>query len=110
GVAAIALGVWINVSQSRAFRAAGIQIHPEATPVRLRRDGLYRWSRNPMYGGMVLALVGASLASSSWWSLFVAPLFAAYLASRFIGPEERRLESELGDAYRAYRREVRRWI
>ena len=82
---------------------------PEAA-ARLVVSGIYRRTRNPMYLGMLLALLG--------WGVFLANLLAIVLAAMFvpvmnrlqIGPEERVLAARFGTAFTAYRSTVRRWL
>ena len=72
--------------------------------------GLYRYSRNPMYVGVMLILTGETLF---WWS----PALALYAAVVFIAfnlfillHEEPRLRRVFGPEYESYMRQVRRWI
>ena len=73
-------------------------------------SGAYRITRNPMYVGMLLMLIA--------WALFLAAplaiagplLFFAWIGRFQIAPEERVLEAMFGEDYRAYRRQVRRWL
>jgi protein-S-isoprenylcysteine O-methyltransferase Ste14 len=110
GLLPLAAGLALNVTQSSAFRRRGIPIHPRATPTALRIEGPYRWTRNPMYLGMVLALSGAALLLGAATAMLVAPAFGWLLARRFIHAEERALAARFGAEYEAYRRRVRRWL
>ena len=67
-------------------------------------------SRNPMYLGMALVLVGASFALGRVGPLGVAAAFAWFVDRHFIRHEETMLEHEFGATYRDYRARVRRWI
>jgi protein-S-isoprenylcysteine O-methyltransferase Ste14 len=73
-------------------------------------DGVFRVSRNPMYLGMVCILIGLSICLASLTPLVVMPLFASWLTVQFIVPEEQGLVKLFGDAYRAYKTKVRRWV
>ncbi|HEY3403849.1 MAG TPA: isoprenylcysteine carboxylmethyltransferase family protein [Ohtaekwangia sp.] len=73
--------------------------------------GLYKYSRNPMYVGVMLLLIGEGVfiwTSSSLWtyvlSVFVA--FNLFIVLR----EEPRLKRDFGSAYDIYRKSVRRWL
>jgi protein-S-isoprenylcysteine O-methyltransferase Ste14 len=72
--------------------------------------GIFGFSRNPMYLGLVLLLVGWALwlGTASPW--VVLPLFAIFLYAAQIVPEERALEAMFGEAYGTYRQKVRRWV
>lgn len=72
--------------------------------------GVYRWSRNPMYLGMALALLGLA----AWWSsvpgYLAVPAFVAYLTRYQILPEEQALLAKFGPEFSAYTQQVRRWV
>ena len=73
-------------------------------------SGPFRVSRNPMYTGHAVSLVGAALWAGSWWVLAADAL--AVLATRqlVIAPEEDYLTRRFGDQYETYRSRVRRWL
>lgn len=73
-------------------------------------DGVFRWSRNPMYLGMVVILVGVCFIAGSATVWLVPPGFVWVIDRRLIRLEERRLAERFGDDYRAYRHRVRRWM
>ncbi|MBS1793008.1 MAG: isoprenylcysteine carboxylmethyltransferase family protein [Acidobacteria bacterium] len=72
--------------------------------------GLYKYSRNPMYVGVMLMLAGECLFWPSWGlAVYAAVVFAAF--NLFIRlHEEPRLRRDFGPEYENYRRRVRRWI
>jgi protein-S-isoprenylcysteine O-methyltransferase Ste14 len=72
--------------------------------------GIYRWTRNPMYLGMALALAGWGLYLGNFGALALVGLFVMYIDRYQIDPEERALTARFGDAFAAYRRRVRRWL
>lgn len=72
--------------------------------------GFYRVSRNPMYLGLLLLLIGGVLRSGNVASLIVLPAFIAYMNRFQIEPEERVLTELFGDEYRAFMARTRRWI
>ncbi len=94
----------------RQFRQAGTTIHPHDRSSSLVTEGLFRYSRNPIYLGMACALLGAALFLGSLLPLVVVPLFMWIIQSQFIVNEERMLEDKFGEAYRVYKTRVRRWL
>jgi protein-S-isoprenylcysteine O-methyltransferase Ste14 len=72
--------------------------------------GIYKISRNPAYLSLVLLYIGISfLINSIWILILVVPAF--YSIQKFcIEREEKYLEGKFGDPYRAYKKQVRRWI
>lgn len=73
-------------------------------------SGIYRLTRNPMYLGMLMALLGWCVYLSAPLA-FLGPVFFMFYIGRFqIAPEERVLTSLFGDEYAAYCKRVRRWL
>ena len=105
GGACAASGVW-------AFRRAGTTVdpmRPEASR-EVVRSGIYAYSRNPMYLGFALALLGWAWLLSHALALALLPGFVVYMNRFQISPEERVLAQHFGLAYQSYRSQVRRWI
>jgi len=73
-------------------------------------SGFYRFSRNPMYLGLLLVLLGTSLIFGSLTSLFVLPLFIGAINYLQISSEEKALELLFGEEYLNYKQKVRRWL
>lgn len=73
-------------------------------------SGLYRWSRNPMYLGMALALLGSAAWGSAFAGYLLVPGFCGYLTRFQIVPEEKALLSDFGPEFAQYMSKVRRWI
>jgi len=74
------------------------------------QDGFYRFSRNPMYLGMLLILTGIGIWLGNVLALLLAPAFIGIMTHWYIVREEQLLEARFGDQYRAYRQRVRRWL
>ena len=72
--------------------------------------GVYSFTRNPMYLGMVLVLLAWTVFLASPWTLAGPALFALYITRFQIVPEERVLAELFGNSFAAYRKRVRRWI
>jgi protein-S-isoprenylcysteine O-methyltransferase Ste14 len=106
--AAIGLGV-VAVA---IFLMKGTTISPH-TPQKtssLVTTGLYSFSRNPMYLALLLALIGFAVARGHPLGLLPVVGFVIVMEVLQIRPEEAMLEEKFGDAYRAYKARVRRWI
>jgi protein-S-isoprenylcysteine O-methyltransferase Ste14 len=85
-------------------------LHPFERPARLVTDGVFRVSRNPMYTGMLLSLVGVAIMLGSLSPLVAIPIYVAVIRARFIDHEERVLEQCFDADYQRYRGRVRRWL
>lgn len=110
GAVPAALGVLIVLISAGLFRFRKTTINPFGKPVVMVQDGFYRLSRNPMYLGMLLVLIGIGLWLGNALALLLAPAFVATMTRGYIVREEQVLEERFGDVYRAYRARVRRWI
>ena len=73
-------------------------------------QGAFRFSRNPMYLGMVLALLGFAVYLGTVAAISLLPVFIAYMTQFQIKPEERYLTEKFGNKYLHYVEQVRRWI
>lgn len=73
-------------------------------------SGLYRFSRNPMYLGVLLLLAGETLFFQSVYLLIYSLIVATSFNLFVIFREEPRLQKDFGDAYKEYCRKVRRWL
>src|SRR5262245_20207051 len=94
------------------FKRAGTTINPlkpEKTTT-LVTSGIYRFTRNPMYVGLALIVLGWAAFLCSAWAL-VGPVAFVFYVSRFqIAPEERVLSAIFGATYAKYTSRVRRWL
>ena len=110
GSVLFAAGIGLALWGARTFAAAGATILPTERSTHIVETGPFRFSRNPMYLGMVVALTGAALALGTPVPWLAPIAMALLLRFRFIANEERALEASLGEAYLAYKRRVRRWL
>ncbi len=92
------------------FRRHRTTVNPYAGASTLCTEGPFRFSRNPIYVGDWLLLAGGTLLLNTWWAWIFAPLIWLTIRYGVIRHEEAHLEAKFGDAYRAYKARVRRWI
>lgn len=110
GVVPLGFGVWLNLAADRAFKDRGTTVKPFECSSALVTDGAFRLSRNPMYLGMVLILIGVALFLGSLAPFLIAAGFLAIMEARFIPVEERMLAETFGEAWVAYCAKTRRWL
>ena len=112
GMLLIATGFAVAMAGVREFRRARTTVNPlkpDAASA-LVTSGVFRYSRNPMYLGMLLVLAGwAALLGNPVATLMLIP-FVLMLNSLQIEPEERVIAARFGAEFASYRRRVRRWI
>lgn len=111
-VALAAIGVVVALSGVISFRRAQTTVNPlkPETSAALVTTGVYSFTRNPMYLGMVLGLFAWAVYLSSVWSLLGPVAFALYITRFQIVPEERVLDRLFGASFAAYKKRVRRWL
>lgn len=98
-------GLWTFARARTTFNP----LHPERT-TRVVQTGIYRLTRNPMYLGISIMLLGWGLWLAHPLALLWVPLAMAYLQRFQIRPEERILRAHFGEAYEDYCQRVRRWL
>lgn len=106
------LGIGIALSGIVCFRRAKTTASPlrPSAASSLVTGGIYHFTRNPMYLGLLLVLLGWALFLRNGAAFVLLPCFMLYLNRFQIGPEERALASRFGDAFAAYRNRTRRWL
>jgi protein-S-isoprenylcysteine O-methyltransferase Ste14 len=110
GVIPMLLGLGLNVWAAREFRKARTGFQLRGGGADLVTSGPFRFSRNPMYLGMLLWLLGLAVLLGSLIA-FVFPALLFLLANFYAVPlEERAMAETFGERYAAYRRRVRRWL
>jgi protein-S-isoprenylcysteine O-methyltransferase Ste14 len=104
-------GIAVAIAGVLHFRRARTTVNPlrpeQATA--MVTTGVYRWSRNPMYLGMLLVLAAWAAWLGSLLALAGLPLFVAYMARFQIVPEERALAARFPEEFARYAASVRRW-
>jgi protein-S-isoprenylcysteine O-methyltransferase Ste14 len=92
------------------FRRAGTTPNPTGEVTAFVINGPYRFTRNPMYLGLLLLQGGMAFVLGNAWVLLLSVLSFILLDRIVIAGEERYLEAKYGAAYVDYRRHVRRWL
>ena len=110
GGAFILVGLVLLVIAGGLFQRAGTDMIPFREVSALVTTGVYRFTRNPMYLGMALVLLGCAVTVGASSSLIVPPVFMVIIEMRFIRPEEQMLNELFPEEFPAYCRRVRRWI
>ena len=107
-----AIGAAVAMGGVMSFRRARTTVNPlkPETSAALVSTGVYSFTRNPMYLGMVLGLFAWAVYLSSVWSMLGPVLFALYITRFQIVPEERVLDRLFGASFAAYKKRVRRWL
>ncbi|MEJ2089429.1 MAG: isoprenylcysteine carboxylmethyltransferase family protein [Gammaproteobacteria bacterium] len=110
GVLPVAAGIGLAIQGSRLFSKAGTNIVPFSESTALVTSGVFSLSRNPMYSGMMLVLIGTALLLNGTLPWLVIVPFFAIIRGYFIRHEEALMEQTFGEEYLTYKSLVRRWL
>jgi len=103
-------GLLLDGAAAGYFRRLGTAVEPWKPSTVLGTDGLYRFSRNPIYLGFAITYAGLAIAMDSVFVLLLL-IPCLFVVDRFvIQREERYLSAKFGADYDAYRARVRRWL
>jgi protein-S-isoprenylcysteine O-methyltransferase Ste14 len=103
-------GFALGMPAFRGMLRARTSPNPHHPSTALVRDATYRFTRNPMYLGMLLSYAGLFIFFQNPWFILFLPLLIWSFTAFVIIPEERYLEEKFGREYQEYKSQVRRWI
>ncbi len=110
GWALLVTMVALAISAVRTFRRHRAAINPLGQATTMVASGPFRYTRNPMYLGLLMLHLGGTLAFRlPWAAILFVPVFLA-LNFGVIVPEEQYLAAAFGEPYALYRQRVRRWL
>lgn len=104
------IGFLLGVGAFIEFRKARTTLDPHGSVKQLVTTGVYRFTRNPIYLGFLLMVIGLPLNSGISWGIVIAPFFATTMKKLVIEKEEAYLEKKFKEQYTGYRSKVRRWL
>lgn len=110
GSVLIVAGLALVLAAMGRFRKAGTNVPTPLPATALVTDGLYRFSRNPIYVGMSLVFAGVAVAADNAWLMGLWAVLLIVIRYGVIAREEVYLERKFGDDYRRYTASVRRWL
>jgi protein-S-isoprenylcysteine O-methyltransferase Ste14 len=108
--AILLVGVGLVFTAIRQFRMHHEHPSPYQPTHAIVSSGVYRFTRNPIYVGFMIVVIGAAIGFNSWWVLLsIVPLFLL-LQFGVVLREEKYLSGKFGSPYDDYRGRVRRWF
>jgi protein-S-isoprenylcysteine O-methyltransferase Ste14 len=110
GAAVAVAGFALEAAAGAALGRAGTDTRPYGTPTALVETGPFRWSRNPLYLGMLILVTGLAVAAGVEWGVLLLPLLWLGLDRMVIPAEERSLREAYPREWQAYAARVPRWI
>jgi protein-S-isoprenylcysteine O-methyltransferase Ste14 len=110
GLAMSLVGFLLGIAAFLEFRKAHTTLDPHGAARQLVTSGIYRYTRNPIYLGFLLLVMGLPLYSGLYWGILLAPLYVLLMNRLIIQHEESYLERKFGKTYTSYTSRVRRWL
>ena len=110
GIIPVACGIILNLIADGAFKKAKTTVKPFQESTSLVTTGVFSLSRNPMYLGFVLILIGSGILLGSLTPFIILPIFIVLINRNFISIEEQMLQDKFGKEWSEYKSKVRRWI
>jgi protein-S-isoprenylcysteine O-methyltransferase Ste14 len=110
GLLPLGIGIAISYLAEAQFQRVKTTVQPFQESSTLVTDGFFRLSRNPMYLGFVLILMGIAALLGTLTPFGTIPVFMIIINLKFIRIEEQMLEKTFSREYLAYCEKVRRWI
>ena len=110
GVIPIILGILINILTDNLFKKKETTVKPYEKPSKLIVEGPFRFSRHPMYLGMILILVGIAIFLGSIITVIFPITFFLLMEIIFIPHEEKQMQKQFKNEYNSYKKKVRKWI
>jgi protein-S-isoprenylcysteine O-methyltransferase Ste14 len=110
GLAITFAGFLFGIAALIEFRKARTTLDPHGSAKQLVTSGIYRFTRNPIYLGFLLMVIGLPLNSGLYWGIVLAPFYIFMMNRLVIQHEEAYLEKRFGKTYTGYMAGVRRWL
>lgn len=111
GLAVIGVGLLLAISGKRLFKKLNANIMTFNEPTMLVTEGIYKYTRNPMYLGFAIAMLGFSVLMGAAVSSFLLTVTFVLVTDKwYIAFEEKMMRSKFGQDYDQYCGKVRRWI
>jgi protein-S-isoprenylcysteine O-methyltransferase Ste14 len=109
GAIAFVVGTGMVIGANRIFQRIGTNVRPSQPTLALATNGIFTWTRNPMYVGGSLALLGMGIGFALDWVILLLVVSLPLLHYGIILREEHYLERKFGDEYRRYKTNVPRY-
>ena len=110
GIMFFLLALWLGLRGVSNFITSGTTILTMKPSSGLQQQGIYRFTRNPMYLGLICGYLGFTCFFGNWWHIIFLPVLILVIQEYVVKREERYLHRKFGEDYQNYRKKVRRWL
>jgi protein-S-isoprenylcysteine O-methyltransferase Ste14 len=110
GILLVLAAIFLELAAIRTMRRNRTTIRPDRAADHLVTDGPFALTRNPLYLGNCVVMIGIGLIAGSLWFLILSVAAGFVTQKAAIEGEERHLDIRFGKRYRDYKKRVRRWL
>jgi protein-S-isoprenylcysteine O-methyltransferase Ste14 len=110
GIIIIVLGFSLSLGSGIFFRKLGTNPRPGSRANLIVTKGPFKYTRNPMYLGLITMLIGISILLGTLSPLIVIPIMFRILHTQFVLREEKLMEEWFGQSYVEYKSKTPRWL
>jgi len=110
GILPFLFGFAITIIVKNRFEKLNAEIHTFKSPNQLITTGLFQYSRNPIYVGFTISLIGIGFLLGAYSPFIMVAVFIIITNYIYMPHEERAMEELFGKEYRSYKSSVRRWV
>jgi protein-S-isoprenylcysteine O-methyltransferase Ste14 len=110
GIILIVAGVVLSIGSGMLFRKLGTNPQPGTRANLIVTKGAFRYTRNPMYLGLIVTLIGTSILLGTISPLIIIPIVFLILHNQFVLCEEKWMEEWFGQSYLDYKSKTPRWL
>jgi protein-S-isoprenylcysteine O-methyltransferase Ste14 len=110
GIIPLIIGFIINLLADSTFKRENTTVKPILETRVLITNGIFNLTRNPMYSGFGMILIGIAILLGTFTPFIIVTGYLIFLDIVFIRFEEQKLEQKFGDKWLEYKNNVRRWI
>jgi protein-S-isoprenylcysteine O-methyltransferase Ste14 len=103
-------GTYLAVASKKLFRQTDTPVNPTADPTQLHQSGFFKYSRNPMYLGIAIGLLGLAVLTGHPFNIIYSILYIILCDVYYVRAEERKLKKIFGSKFTDYTKKARRWI
>ena len=110
GLLPFLFGTYMAIASKKLFKQTGTPMHPFTDPTQLHEKSFFKYSRNPMYLGIAIGLLGLAILSGHPFNIVYSLLFIILCDIFYVRAEERKLQVKFGSRFTEYKKRTRRWI
>lgn len=110
GIIIMVFGFCLGLGSGMFFRKLGTNPRPGKKATLIVTKGPFRYTRNPMYTGLITILIGLAILLGTVSPIFIIPVLFVILHTQFVLREEKWMEEWFGQSYLDYKNKTPRWL